>query len=183
MVAVGGFIPSGYYKDETKSAGTFKVIQGRRWSIPGDYAQVEADGTITLLGRGSNCINTGGEKVYPEEVEEAVKLFDGVVDCLVVGVPDERFGEAIVAVVTIQHDASHDGDAIRASLFALSRYKHPKRWVFTTEILRAPNGKADYKAAKALVSADQQVTNPGDGGVPKPSDESAPRISLEAEHS
>ena len=168
MVAVGGFIPSGYYKDETKSAGTFKVIQGRRWSIPGDYAQVEADGTITLLGRGSNCINTGGEKVYPEEVEEAVKLFDGVVDCLVVGVPDERFGEAIVAVVTIPHDASHDGDAIGASLRALSRYKHPKRWVFTTEILRAPNGKADYKAAKALVSADQQFTNAGDGSVPKP---------------
>lgn len=152
MVAVGGFIPAGYYKDETKSAGTFKVIQGRRWSIPGDYAQVEADGTITLLGRGSNCINTGGEKVYPEEVEEAVKLHDGVTDCLVIGVPDERFGEAIVAVVTVPDGSPITGDAITASLSALSRYKHPKRWVFTQVVLRAPNGKADYKAAKALVA-------------------------------
>ncbi len=150
MVAVGGFIPAGYYKDESKSAGTFKTIQGQRWSIPGDYAKVEADGTITLLGRGSNCINTGGEKVYPEEVEEAVKLYPGVADCLVVGVPDERFGEAITAVVTLASASTATGDEIVASLSALSRYKHPRRWVFTDEILRAPNGKADYKAAKAL---------------------------------
>ncbi len=153
MVAVGGFIPSGYYKDQTKSEGTFKVIQGRRWSVPGDYAQVEADGTITLLGRGSNCINTGGEKVYPEEVEEAVKLHPAVLDCLVVGVPDERFGEAIIAVVTISSDASATDEEIGATLGALSRYKHPKRWVFTSEVLRAPNGKADYKAAKALATS------------------------------
>ena len=128
------------------------MIQGRRWSIPGDYAQVEADGTITLLGRGSNCINTGGEKVYPEEVEEAVKLHDGVTDCLVIGVPDERFGEAIVAVVTVPEDSDVNGETIITSLSALSRYKHPKRWVFTQEVLRAPNGKADYKAAKALAA-------------------------------
>ncbi len=151
LVAVGGYIPSGYYKDETKSAGTFKVIQGKRWSIPGDYATVEADGSITLLGRGSNCINTGGEKVYPEEVEEAIKLHDDVADCLVIGVPDERFGETIVAVVTRMPATAASGDDIAASLGALSRYKHPRRWVFTDEILRAPNGKADYKAAKALV--------------------------------
>ncbi len=152
MVAVGGYIPAGYYKDETKSASTFRVFEGRRWSVPGDFATVEADGTITLLGRGSNCINTGGEKVYPEEVEEAVKLHPAVADCLVVGVPDERFGEAIAAVVTLAPDAAADASDLAATLGTLSRYKHPRRWVFTDEILRAPNGKADYKAAKALIT-------------------------------
>jgi 3-oxocholest-4-en-26-oate---CoA ligase len=149
MVAVGGYIPAGYYKDESKSASTFRVVAGRRWSIPGDFATVEADGSITLLGRGSNCINTGGEKVYPEEVEEAVKLHPMVVDCLVVGVPDERFGEAIAAVITVDAGTTVEPSEIAAALGSLSRYKHPRRWVFTEEILRSPNGKADYKAAKA----------------------------------
>ena len=149
MVAVGGHIPAGYYKDESKSASTFRVVAGRRWSIPGDFATVEADGSITLLGRGSNCINTGGEKVYPEEVEEAVKLHPMVVDCLVVGVPDERFGEAIAAVITVDAGTSVEPAEISAALGSLSRYKHPRRWVFIEEILRSPNGKADYKAARA----------------------------------
>ena len=78
MVGVGGFIPLGYYKDEVKSAQTFRVIDGRRWSIPGDFAEVNADGSLHLLGRGSVCINTGGEKVFPEEVEEALKTHPGV---------------------------------------------------------------------------------------------------------
>ncbi|HEX5095029.1 MAG TPA: AMP-binding protein, partial [Acidimicrobiia bacterium] len=94
MLAVGGNIPVGYYKDESKSAATFRVVNGKRWSIPGDFARVEEDGTIVLLGRGSVVINSGGEKIYPEEVEEAVKLNPAVADCLVVGVPDDRFGEA-----------------------------------------------------------------------------------------
>ena len=98
MVAVGGFIPVGYYKDEAKSAATFRVVEGRRWSIPGDFATVNADGTIHLLGRGSVCINTGGEKVFPEEVEEALKTHPSVRDAVVVGIPDERFGETICGV-------------------------------------------------------------------------------------
>ena len=97
MVAAGGNVPLGYFKDPEKSANTFKVIDGVRYSFPGDWGYIEADGTLTLLGRGSQCINTGGEKVYPEEVEEAVKLHDAIEDCLVVGVPDEKFGERIVA--------------------------------------------------------------------------------------
>ena len=101
LLAVGGNIPVGYYKDEAKSAATFQTINGARWSVPGDFASVESDGTIVLLGRGSVVINSGGEKIYPEEVEEAVKRHPAVADCLVVGVPDERFGEAVTAVVSL----------------------------------------------------------------------------------
>ena len=99
MVAVGGFLPVGYYKDEAKTAQTFRELEGRRWSVPGDFATVNADGTIHLLGRGSVCINTGGEKVFPEEVEEALKTHPSVRDAVVVGVPDPRFGETICGVV------------------------------------------------------------------------------------
>ena len=98
-VALRGRTPVGYYKDEAKSASTFITFEGVRWSIPGDWAEVEADGTLRLYGRGSQCINTGGEKVYPEEVEEVLKLHPSVADAAVVGVPDERFGEAITALV------------------------------------------------------------------------------------
>ena len=101
VLALGGRIPLGYYKDEAKTAATFRTIDGTRYSVPGDYAQVSEDGSIHLLGRGSVSINTGGEKVYPEEVEEVVKTIDGVVDAVVVGIPDERFGEEIVAVVEL----------------------------------------------------------------------------------
>src|SRR3712207_3816825 len=98
-VAVGGFQPIGYYKDPEKTAATFITFEGRRYSCPGDWATVEADGSLTLLGRGSVCINTGGEKVFPEEVEECLKTHPGVRDAVAVGVPDEKFGEAITAVV------------------------------------------------------------------------------------
>ena len=101
MLALGGRIPLGYYKDEAKTAATFRTIDGVRYSVPGDYAEVGEDGSIHLLGRGSVCINTGGEKVYPEEVEEVVKTVDGVADAVVVGIPNERFGEEIVAVVEL----------------------------------------------------------------------------------
>ena len=108
LLAVGAAsgIPLGYYKDDAKTAATFKVIDGVRYSIPGDWAKVEADGSITLLGRGSVCINTGGEKVFPEEVEEAIKLHPAVEDCTVVGVPDEDWGEVIVAVVAVSSGAA-----------------------------------------------------------------------------
>jgi len=147
-LAVGGNIPVGYYKDPKKSDATFLTIGERRWSVPGDFASVEADGTITLLGRGSVCINSGGEKIFPEEVEEAVKLHPDVADCLVVGVPDERFGEAVTAVVSLHAGSNATPEDLAAALEALARYKRPRAFVVVPEVLRGPNGKADYGWAK-----------------------------------
>ena len=149
MLAVGGDIPIGYYKDERKSAATFRVINGQHWSVPGDFARVNADNSIVLLGRGSVVINSGGEKVFPEEVEEAVKANPDVADCLVVGVPDERFGEAVTAVVAPRSGVTLTASELTAGLESLARYKRPREFVFVTEIMRGPNGKADYKWAKA----------------------------------
>ena len=153
MLAVGGHIPTGYYKDPSKSEATFRVVAGRRWSIPGDYATVEADGTVTLLGRGSVCINSGGEKIYPEEVEEAVKHHPSVADCLVVGVPDDRFGEAVTAVVARADGETLDEATLAASLEHLARYKRPRHLVLVSAIVRGPNGKADYKWAKQTAAS------------------------------
>ena len=102
MLANSGHIPLGYYKDEKKTAATFPVIDGVRYAVPGDLASLDADGTIAVFGRGAVSINSGGEKIFPEEVEEAVKVHPAVADCLVVGVPDERFGEAVTAVVSLR---------------------------------------------------------------------------------
>ena len=99
VLAVAGAMPRGYYKDPDKTAATFREIGGQRYTVPGDYATIDADGTVHLLGRGSVCINTGGEKVYPEEVEVAARTHPGVADCNAVGVPDERYGEAVTLVV------------------------------------------------------------------------------------
>jgi fatty-acyl-CoA synthase len=154
MVAAGGFVPIGYFKDPEKSARTFRVIDGVRYSFPGDYAKVAADGSLILLGRGSQVINTGGEKVFPEEVEEAVKRVDGVVDCLVVGTPDERFGQAVTAVVAQAPGASVDEVAIIDGVKQqLAHFKAPRRVVFVPQVPRAPNGKADYKAAQEYAAA------------------------------
>ena len=149
-VALRGHTPIGYYKDPEKSAKTFVIFNGERWSIPGDWARVEADGSVQLLGRGSQCINTGGEKVYPEEVEETLKMCPGVADAAVVGLPDERFGQAITALVEV---LPHDGPSpvTEADLIAhvkrhLAAYKAPKRVVFVDTVGRANNGKLDYKA-------------------------------------
>jgi fatty-acyl-CoA synthase len=153
-IATSGSVPIGYYKDPVKSAETFKEIDGVRYSFPGDYAQVEADGSITLLGRGSVCINTAGEKVFPEEVEEAVKLHPAVADCLVVGVPDERFGERVVAVASYQSGESCEESAvIEFAREHLAGYKLPKHVLFVDQVQRAPNGKADYKWAKKAAEA------------------------------
>lgn len=152
-LAVGGNIPLGYYKDEEKSDATFLVIGGTRWSVPGDFASVEADGTITLLGRGSVVINSGGEKIFPEEVEEAVKVHPAVADCLVVGVPDERFGEAVTAVVSLRPGETATPDELSAALEPLARFKRPRRFVIVDEVVRGPNGKADYKWAKTKAAA------------------------------
>ena len=154
FIARSGPIPLGYYKDEEKSAETFKTYQGRRWSIPGDWCTVNADGTLNLLGRGSACINTAGEKVYPEEVEEALKTHPAVGDALVVGVPDEKWGESVTGVVTLEAGKQATEAELRAHVRErLAGYKTPKRIVFTAVPMRAPNGKADYKSAKQTALA------------------------------
>jgi 3-oxocholest-4-en-26-oate---CoA ligase len=147
-LARGGHVPLGYYKDPEKTATIFREVDGERYVVAGDYARLEDDGTITLLGRGNVSINTGGEKVFPEEVEEAVKLHPSVADCLVVGVPDDRFGEAVTAVVALRQGDDVTGDDIAAALESLARYKRPRSFVFVPEVLRGPNGKADYRWAK-----------------------------------
>ncbi|WP_293677819.1 AMP-binding protein [uncultured Phenylobacterium sp.] len=149
LVAVTGFLPMGYYKDEAKSAGTFKIIEGIRWSVPGDWAEVNTDGTLKLLGRGSVCINTGGEKVFPEEVEEALKRHAAVRDAVVIGVPDARFGERICAVVEPEAgEAPTLSDLSEHVRTQLAGYKAPRELVVVDSIGRAPNGKVDYKAVK-----------------------------------
>ncbi len=149
FIARRGPIPLGYYKDPEKTAKTFPTIDGVRYSIPGDWCTVEADGTLTLLGRGSVCINTAGEKVYPEEVEETLKLHESVDDALVVGVPDEKWGTAVTAVVSLASGRTADEDEIRQHVRErLAGYKTPKRVLQVAEMFRAPNGKANYKAAR-----------------------------------
>jgi fatty-acyl-CoA synthase len=152
QVAVSGFLPLGYYKDPEKTARTFPEFEGRRWSVPGDFATVESDGSLTLLGRGSQVINTGGEKVFPEEVEEAIKRFPGVRDAAVVGVPDKRFGERICAVVDIavgEPSLAQISEHVRIHLAA---YKAPRELVLAP-IHRAPNGKLDYKSVRTQALA------------------------------
>ncbi|MCZ7535956.1 MAG: AMP-binding protein [Acidimicrobiia bacterium] len=153
MLGVGGPIPLGYYKDEEKTAATFRTVLGRRYSIPGDYATVEADGTITLLGRGSACINTGGEKVYPEEVELALHSFPGVFDAVVVGIPDDRWGEMVVALIQVVEgsDVDEAGLALHCRE-TLAGYKVPKRFLLLDTLHRSPSGKADYKVLRALAT-------------------------------
>ena len=154
LVAVGGHTPIGYYKDEEKSGRTFQTFEGQRWSVPGDWATLELDGSITLLGRGSQVINTGGEKVFPEEVEEALKRFPGVRDAAVVGVPDPRFGERICAVVETLDGATPSLTDLSAHVKGLlADYKAPRELVLAP-VNRAPNGKLDYKALKALALSD-----------------------------
>ena len=149
-------IPIGYYKDEKKSAETFREYKGTRYSFPGDYAKIEKDGSIILLGRGSNCINSAGEKIYPEEVEEALKKDKDVFDCLVVGLPDERFGQKIVAVIsTVENKEISEASLINNARDRLAGYKLPKTVIFAPEVQRAPNGKANYKWAKAF--AEEQL--------------------------
>ena len=157
LIGTSGLVPKGYYKDAKKSAETFKEVDGVRYSFPGDYALVEADGSITLLGRGSNCINTAGEKVYPEEVEEAVKRHPDIYDCLVVGVEDDRFGQRVVALASFKEDnIVEEADLISFTRDHLAGYKLPKQVLFVDEVMRAPNGKANYKWAKQR--ADEELS-------------------------
>jgi len=153
MLALGGHLPAGYYKDADKTAGTFRFFDGVRYSVPGDWATVEDDGTITLLGRGSVCINSGGEKIYPEEVEEAIKLDPTVADCVAVGVPDDRWGEAVTAVVAAEPGATVDPEQLKAAGAALARFKRPRHIVIVDQIRRGPNGKVDYGWARTTAAA------------------------------
>ncbi len=146
IIAVGEPIPVGYYMDPVKTAATFRTIDGNRYSIPGDWCIVEKDGSLTLLGRGSVCINTAGEKVYPEEVEEVLKTHPAVEDALVVGVSDEKWGQAVTGIVELAKGATFNEEDLRKHVrSSLAGYKTPKRILIGGVPLRAPNGKADYK--------------------------------------
>jgi fatty-acyl-CoA synthase len=147
-----GHVPIGYFKDEAKTAATFPVdADGVRWSIPGDLATVEADGSITVHGRGSGSINSGGEKIFPEEVEAAVKTHPGVYDAIVVGVPDEVFGERVAValhprpgvVITLDELQDHCRQHIAG-------YKIPRQLLLVEDIAQTAAGKPDAQAAKAL---------------------------------
>jgi 3-oxocholest-4-en-26-oate---CoA ligase len=150
VLARGGNIPLGYYNDPVKTAQTFVTdSQGRRWSIPGDYARIEADGRITLLGRGSVSINSGGEKIYPEEVEGALKSHADVYDVLVVGVPDERWGERVCALLQPRAGRTPTLDELREHCRSqIAGYKIPRQLLLVDEVPRLPNGKPDYRSAK-----------------------------------
>ncbi len=149
-VAVPSDNPIGYFNDPVKTAKTFRLIDDERYSLPGDWAIVEGDGTIRLLGRGSQCINTGGEKVFPEEVEEALKTHPAVMDALVFGVDDEKWGQRIEAVVSLHDEAVADEAGLRGHVRTkLADYKAPKRVLLVDTVPRAPNGKADSSPASA----------------------------------
>ena len=148
-VAQRGYVPLGYYKDEIKTKESFVTIDGVRWVLLGDAATIEADGTIAVLGRHSVCINTGGEKVYPEEVEAALKGHPDVFDALVVGVPDPRYGQHVAAVVQAREGsrpslADLDG-FVRSEI---AGYKVPRSLWYVDEVKRSPAGKPDYRWAK-----------------------------------
>jgi 3-oxocholest-4-en-26-oate---CoA ligase len=148
-LARGGHIPLGYYKDPVKTAALFAEVDGARYAVPGDLARVEEDGSITLLGRGNTCVNTGGEKVYPEEVEGALKSFGGVFDALVIGVPDERLGQRVAAIVQPRDGQDIDLAALDAHLRTkIAGYKVPRSVWLVDQIGRTPAGKADYSWAR-----------------------------------
>ena len=150
----GGNVPVGYYKDPEKSAATFLEIDGSRYSVPGDFARIEEGNRVTLLGRGSNCVNTGGEKVYPEEVEMAVKAHPAVYDCLVVGIPDEKYGQAVAAVIELREGTTLELEELREFLRQhLSGYKLPRSLTVVPQVPRNATGKAQYPAAKEMALA------------------------------
>ncbi|HEX2578738.1 MAG TPA: acyl-CoA synthetase [Aquihabitans sp.] len=154
-LARGGNVPIGYYKDPAKTAATFIDVEGSRHSVPGDFARLELDGTMTLLGRGSQCINSGGEKIYPEEVESALKAHPKVFDALVIGVDDERWGQKVAAIVQ-----PRPGEAPTLEELAefcqtrLARYKAPRELHLVDEMPRQPSGKPDYKRARLVAEPD-----------------------------
>ena len=158
IIAKCGHIPVGYFKDEKKTAETFRTFNGVRYAIPGDYAEVEADGSVTMLGRGSVSINSGGEKIYPEEVEAALKGHPDVFDALVVGVPDERFGQHVAAVVQPREGTKPTLAELDSFVRTeIAGYKVPRSLWLVDEVMRSPAGKPDYRWAK-----DQTEARPAD---------------------
>jgi len=151
MLAFSGPMPRGYWKAPEKTAETFREIDGVRYSVPGDFALIAEDGTVTLLGRGSVCINSGGEKIYPEEVEVAARLHPTVVDANVVGIPHERFGESVALVCSVSEPTDPD-DIVATITSQIADYKRPRKVVFVHEVYRAPNGKSDYKWARKMAA-------------------------------
>lgn len=151
ILAASGPMPMGYFGDPLKTASTFRVIEGTRYTIPGDYARIDSDGTVHLLGRGSVCINTGGEKVYPEEVEVVARTHPSVTDCVAVGLPDTRFGEVVTLVVSTS-SAICEAELIDHVKQQLADYKAPRRVVFVDQVYRSPSGKADYRWARDVAS-------------------------------
>ena len=149
VLAASGSMPDGYFGDPEKSAKTFRVIDGVRYTIPGDFAEIDADGTVHLRGRGSVCINTGGEKVYPEEVEVAARSHPSIEDCVAVGLPDTRFGEIVALVASRTSDIS-EADLIEYVKNQIATYKAPRRIIFVDAVYRSPSGKADYRWAKEI---------------------------------
>jgi len=146
-----GHVPLGYFKDAEKTARTFPVLDGVRYAVPGDHAMLGADGAITVLGRGSVCINSGGEKIYPEEVEQALKHHPSVYDAVVVGTPNERFGQQVTAVVQARvGEVPSESELLEFCARHLARYKLPRTIVYIDEMVRSPSGKADYRWAKKL---------------------------------
>jgi acyl-CoA synthetase (AMP-forming)/AMP-acid ligase II len=153
-MARGGNVPLRYHKDPERSASTFVTVEGRRYSVSGDFAVVEPDGTMTLLGRGSVCINSGGEKIYPEEVEAALKAHDAVFDAVVVGVPDERWGERVAAVVEMRPGATVTlGELDAHARQHIAGYKVPRELHVVDKIERSPSGKPDYPWAKKVATS------------------------------
>ena len=150
-MARGGNVPLGYYKDPEKSAATFITVDGKRYSVPGDSARLELDGSMTLLGRGSQCINSGGEKIYPEEVEAALKGHPEVFDALVVGVPDERWGQRVAAVVEPRPGTTPTlEDLVEHCRTKVAGYKVPRQLHLVARMPRHPSGKPDYRRARAV---------------------------------
>jgi acyl-coenzyme A synthetase/AMP-(fatty) acid ligase len=159
-IARGGHIPLGYFKDPVKTAALFAEVDGARYAVPGDFARVEEDGTITLLGRGNTCVNTGGEKVFPEEVEGALKSFASIFDAMVIGVPDELLGQRVAALV--QPREGHDVDlaALDAHLRTqIAGYKVPRSVWIVEEIGRTPAGKADHRWAHRYAEEHEPASN------------------------
>ena len=166
-IARGGHVPLGYYKDPVKTAALFADVDGVRYAVPGDWARLEPDGSITLLGRGNTCVNTGGEKVYPEEVEGALKSFGSVFDAVVIGVPDERLGQRVAALVQPRDGQTVDLTALDAHLRTLiAGYKVPRSIWLVEHVGRTPAGKADYRWAHQYAEEQLSAASPAVPGQP-----------------
>jgi fatty-acyl-CoA synthase len=152
-------LAAGYLNDPEKTSRHYKMIDGTPYAIPGDYGRLEADGTLTLLGRGSSVINTGGEKVHPEEVEDIIKQLAGIDDCLAFGLPHQRFGQQIAVLVQLAAGIEKTSDEIVTHVKQyLAGYKAPREVIFVSEVPRGPNGKGDFKRAVRL--AEDALDNP-----------------------